>query len=357
VTRPGSAPKGAPKRRKGENSPHDHGYKLLFSQPKVIEELLRGFLPAYWIERLDFSTLRRGNGSVVTDDLRERHDDVIWSLRWKDKNGREHRFWIYILLELQSKPDRYMAVRLLTYVGLLLQDLIRTKKLEPEGLLPPILPIVLYHGKPRWWSPLNLASLFAPVPREIKRHLPQLSYRLLDAGRLPLDLPNLRDNLVAATLRLETAEAREAVSRLEDLRVLVPADLQRIFDIWLDGRFRRYPFGATIPPGTINLGSATMLEETFREWEQKMLRQGRQEGRREGRQEGRREGRQEGQVEGMQKMVLETLRQRFGPVPQDIRRRVREISSASELTKLNRRILTAKSLRDTGLVSGRDPVG
>lgn len=80
-----------------------------------------------------------------------------------------------------------------------------------------------------------------------------------------------------------------------------------------------------------------MLEETFRDWERKM------------RQEGRREGRQEGQVEGMQKMVLETLRQRFGPVPQSIRRRIREISSASELTKLNRRILTAKTLRDTGL--------
>jgi predicted transposase YdaD len=341
VTRPSRERQGATARRKGENSPHDHGYKLLFSQPKVIEELLRGFLSARWVERLDFSTLRKGNGSVVTDDLRERHDDVIWSLSWRDDRGKEHRFWLYLLLELQSTPDRYMAVRLLTYVGLLLQELIRTKKLEPDGLLPPVLPIVLYHGKPRWWPPLDLASLFAPVPREVRRHLPQLSYRLLDAGRLPLDRPGLHDNLVAATLRLETAEAREAVSRLEDLRILVPADLQRVFDIWLDNRFRRYPFGATIPPGTINLESATMLEETFREWEQKM--------RREGRQEGRREGRQEGQVEGMQKMVLQALRQRFGPVPQDVRRRVREISSSTELTKLHRRVLTASSLQETDL--------
>jgi predicted transposase YdaD len=80
-----------------------------------------------------------------------------------------------------------------------------------------------------------------------------------------------------------------------------------------------------------------MLEETFREWEQKMRR------------EGRREGRQEGQVEGMQKMVLQTLRQRFGPVPQDVRRRVREISSSTELTRLHRRALTAKSLQETDL--------
>ena len=336
-----SSQKDAPRRRKGGNSEHDHGFKLLFSQPKVVEEFLRGFLSASLVERLDFSTLRRGSGSVVSDDLRERHDDVIWGIRWKDGEG-EGRFWIYLLLEFQATPDRFMAVRLLTYVGLLLQDLIRRKELEPGGLLPAILPVVLYHGKPPWRGPLDLASLFAWVPRELRRYLPRLSYRLLDAGRLGLDHPDLRDNLVAATLRLETAEPKQAVSRLKDLDVLVPADLRRIFDIWLNRRFRRYPFAGTIPPGKIKLGSATMLEETFIEWEQKM--------RQEGRREGRREGRQEGQVEGMQKAALEMLRQRFGPVPQVVRRSVREISSPAELTKLTRKILTATSLQETGLL-------
>ena len=85
-----------------------------------------------------------------------------------------------------------------------------------------------------------------------------------------------------------------------------------------------------------------MLEETFREWERKMLQQGRREG--------RREGRQEGPIEGLQKAVLEMLRQRFGRVPQAVRQRVREISSSSELTKLTRRILTANSLQETGLL-------
>ncbi|HYO16827.1 MAG TPA: Rpn family recombination-promoting nuclease/putative transposase [Thermoanaerobaculia bacterium] len=364
MTRSTTGKRGAPRTRKGGNSEHDHGFKFLFSKPHLVEALLRGFLPASWVEQLDFSTLRRGRGSYVTDDLRERHDDIIWSLRWKDDRG-EHWFWIYLLLEFQSTPDRFMAVRLLTYVGLLLQDLI-DKELEPGDLLPPVLPIVLYHGKPKWRASLDLASLFAPVPREVQRHLPQLSYRLLDAGRLPLDDPELRDNLLAATLRLETAELRQASSRLEDLKVLVPPELRRIYNIWLDRRFRRYPFAGRIPRGKINLESAAMLEETFREWEQKMRQEGRHEGRQEGRQEGlqkglqkglqrgrregRQEGRREGEVEGMQKIALEMLRQRFGPVPQEVRRRVREISSSSELTKLTRRILTARSLQETDLL-------
>jgi len=81
-----------------------------------------------------------------------------------------------------------------------------------------------------------------------------------------------------------------------------------------------------------------MLEETFREFEQKV------------RQEARQEGRREGEVEGMQKMAVEMLRQRFGRLPQAVRERVLAISSTAKLKKLTRRIMTANSLQETGLV-------
>jgi predicted transposase YdaD len=100
-----------------------------------------------------------------------------------------------------------------------------------------------------------------------------------------------------------------------------------------------------------------MLEETFKEFERKVRQEARQEGRREGRREGRQEGREEGQQKArkeaqveMQKLVLEMLRDRFGPVPQAARQRVKGISSLPELRKLTRRILTANSLQETGLL-------
>ena len=42
---------------------HDHSYKLLFSHPRMVEDLLRGFVHEEWVERIDFSTLERVNGS------------------------------------------------------------------------------------------------------------------------------------------------------------------------------------------------------------------------------------------------------------------------------------------------------
>ena len=49
---------------------HDEGYKLLFSHPRMVEDLLLGFVQEEWVERLDFSTLERVSGNYVSDDLR-----------------------------------------------------------------------------------------------------------------------------------------------------------------------------------------------------------------------------------------------------------------------------------------------
>ncbi|HMQ14217.1 MAG TPA: Rpn family recombination-promoting nuclease/putative transposase, partial [Candidatus Competibacter phosphatis] len=101
---------------------HDASYKLLFSHAKMVEDLLRGFVPQSWVQALDFSTLEKVNASYVTDDLRDRHDDVVWRVRFQ-----EHWLYVYLLLEFQSTVDRFMAVRILSYTGLLYQDLIRSQ--------------------------------------------------------------------------------------------------------------------------------------------------------------------------------------------------------------------------------------
>ena len=95
---------------------HDHSYKLLFSHAEMVRDLIQGFIHEEWVDQLDFSTLEKVSGSYVSDDLREREDDVIWRLRW----GKEW-IYVYLLLEFQSTVDNYMAVRMMTYIGLLYQ--------------------------------------------------------------------------------------------------------------------------------------------------------------------------------------------------------------------------------------------
>ena len=65
-------------------SPHDPSYKQFFSNPDMVASLLRDLVPEDFVNDLDFSTLEQCSGSYVTDDLRDRHDDIIWRVRWRD---------------------------------------------------------------------------------------------------------------------------------------------------------------------------------------------------------------------------------------------------------------------------------
>jgi predicted transposase YdaD len=62
-------------------SPHDNAYKHVFSHPRAVADLLRGFVHEDWVAQLDYTTLEKVSGSYVTDDLRDREDDIIWRIR------------------------------------------------------------------------------------------------------------------------------------------------------------------------------------------------------------------------------------------------------------------------------------
>ncbi len=137
---------------------HDHSYKHLFSHPELVRDLLLGFIKEKWVEKLDLNTLEKVNGNYISDDLREREDDIIWRVRLG-----ESWIYVYLLIEFQSTDERYMALRLLTYVGLLYQDLQKSRQLLPNGKLPPVLPVVLYNGSKKWKAPLTIKKLIQNV--------------------------------------------------------------------------------------------------------------------------------------------------------------------------------------------------
>jgi hypothetical protein len=163
---------------------HDPSYKLLFSHPQMVRDLLVGFVAEPWVAELDFATLEQVSGSYVADDLRDREDDLRWRVRFRDR-----WLYLYLVLEFQARVDPFMAVRLLTYIGLLYQDLIRQGVTAATGKLPPVLPIVLYNGKPRWTAATELLDLIEPAPGRLADYAPRLRYLLLDEGAIDESAP------------------------------------------------------------------------------------------------------------------------------------------------------------------------
>src|SRR5436309_15926794 len=62
----------------GAVAEQDSGYKLLFSHPEMIEDLIRGFVREDWVRDLDFSTLEKVPGNYVAPNLMPRESDVVW---------------------------------------------------------------------------------------------------------------------------------------------------------------------------------------------------------------------------------------------------------------------------------------
>ena len=286
---------------------HDAAYKTLFSHPRVVGDLLRGFVPEPWTDALDLDSLEKLPADFASDDLhRQRRADAVWRVRFRDE-------WLYVLvlLEFQSTEDRYMALRILVYTGLLHQDLLRRGAAGPHGLLPPVLPIVLYNGAPPWKAEADVSRLIAPVNEDLARYQPSQRYLLLDEGRLgDEDLPER--NLVSAIVRLEGSRSAADVLRMlgvlaQWLRGSDDVELQRAFGAWVWSVVMPRQVDAEALPEGPDLAHVqgfeevpTMLAERVQEWYEEKRREGLRAGRAEGLAAGLKQGLEEGREKGLE---------------------------------------------------------
>jgi hypothetical protein len=225
---------------------HDSSYKFLFSNPELVRDLIMGFIPDEWLQSLDYSTLEKVPGSYISDDFKQREDDIVW----KVKVGGDW-VYLYLLMEFQSSVDKYMALRMMVYIGLLYQDLIKRGEVLEDGRLPPILPIVLYNGSQKWTAPTNISELIPVVPGLVSQFTPSLHYLLIDENNYTdSELASLH-NLVAAVFRLEHASSPSAVSELTNLLadwLSDRPDLRRMFALWIRATLmRKQEYGIVMP--------------------------------------------------------------------------------------------------------------
>jgi len=309
---------------------HDHSYKQLFSHSELVRDLLTGFVQEAWIDDLDLSTLERCNNSYVSDDLRGREDDAIWRVRC-----REDWIYVYILIEFQSTVDRFMAVRLMTYIGLLYQDLIRTDSLlKNDSKLPPVLPLVLYNGKQIWNSAISVQDLIQQVPGGLSKYRPTLTYLLLDESRHNLQGVSA-DNLVAAIFRLEQSrtpsDVHDMVRKLiEWLKNPEQTSLRRSFAVWIRRVLLpvRLP-GQTLPEVNNLMEVDAMLAERVKEWTYEWEEKGMQK------------GMQKGEVG----ILLRQMHLKFGKLDAEVLAMV-ESAGAEQLLVWSEHILSAKTVEE-----------
>lgn len=275
--------------------PSDTGYKQLFSFPELARELLRVAVPQGWTKKVCPSDFVRLNASYVSPNGTHRDDDVVWCVH------RFRRPSIYMLIEFQSIPDKWMATRMQGYAALLSDDLIKARR-ATHGKEPLLLPIVVYSGREAWPYRKSLGAFRPQAPPGLESLQPELNYVLIDRSIGP--------GVIRAVLEID---------RADDEATDIPA-LTRLLSVWLERQHNdllsrtltawvQMRLSAQFPDADLGRALtmekiAMMFEHDFRNYtevlEYRTLLRGRREGREEGLREGLQEGRQEGRQEGLQ---------------------------------------------------------
>ena len=188
-----------------EHRIHDSGYKKLFSNKTFFRQLMETFVHEDWVKEIDFDSCETLDKSFVSDHYKQTESDLIYRVKLKDQD-----LIVFILMEFQSAPDRWMALRMLNYISNFYMDLIESNKKQKE--LPPLFPIVLYNGSARWTAPVRFQDLVKQSQRFGRFGVRFEYFKLAENEYTPEQLLGIRN--IVSTLFL--AETDDHVERLMD---------------------------------------------------------------------------------------------------------------------------------------------
>jgi hypothetical protein len=160
---------------------HDKLVHRVLVNPESATDLLRRHLPETISQALRWNTLKQLDRSFVDEALRGTEADFLYQVEHASGNDS---VWLYVLVEHQSAPDKWLRFRLLRYCCRIWE---MNRDQQPElSELWPIVPLVFYQGRDRWTYTTELAELFAESVRDWPG-VPRFSHELVDQSGIEPD--------------------------------------------------------------------------------------------------------------------------------------------------------------------------
>ncbi len=321
-------------------APHDTYFRESFSRRDIAEDFLRHHLPAPLLAELDLATLEVSKDTYVSTELRTAYSDLVYRVRCRDGE-----LVIYLLFEHKSSPDHWTLLQLLRY---LVAEGDQYRKQHPEARhLPPIYPLVIYHGASQWRSPTHFHDLIRPLPAVLAPFVPQFQCALHDiSARTSAEIKG--DVLTRlAQLALRDIFSEQPVERLRELLGLIARvnDQGTALEI-LESLLRYYVQGTQrVDEHDVRVllqqtPSGDPLMQTFID---RYIEQGRAQGWEQGQEQGREQGIEQGKQQGEAAVLLRLILLKFGPPSPAVYRLV-SAADPETLLRWSERILTAESV-------------
>jgi predicted transposase/invertase (TIGR01784 family) len=325
---------------------HDSFFPSAFGRAELAADFLQHYLPAPVAAVLDPdpTSLTRRPETYVDPNLSPLAADLVYDARLRD--GRPAV--VYVLFEHKSRPEPLVAFQLLRY-----QVQIWYEDVKAGRPLMPIIPIVVYHGRPRWRVPVTFGALF-DGPEALRCYWPEYRYEVTDVSHLP---PAELRGAVATQIALRAMRSVWASRLLLELRAIAavlwaPGDRQLALEIL--GLVLKYVMDAAKDADeTVVMRAMAEAPPEAQEVAVTIAEKLRQEGRQQGIERGIEQGMDQGQRQGLLKGIRTSLNLRFGADGLALMPELSAVTDTATLDAVNDAILTARTIDDIRAVCRR----
>lgn len=205
---------------------------------------------------------------------------------------------LYIIVEHQSKPEKWMPLRINKYVALIIDRYLHKK-------IPAIYRIVIYNGRKKYPYSLDLAELVG-APLELAKELSSQHTQLIDLGQIDDEQLKQNQNIGVLEFVLKHTYEKDMLPFLQE----IIDKLKRLTQIGYDN------YLSTVLKYAMDRGEiknrqafyklvATRISTEIGGTLMTLSEQLRYEGRQEGRQEGLQSGRLEAKLEVAERLLAE----------------------------------------------------
>jgi predicted transposase/invertase (TIGR01784 family) len=330
------------------NTPHDTIVRKALEDMHVVRNLLQHELPEQIAAQMDFSTTERIDGSYISKSMRSTYRDLVFRVQFKVKDdGKCNHAYIYTLFEHKSYMDDWCSLQLLKYM-VAQWEIFHTA--HPKEKLPPIIPLVLYHGKRGWHRRGILDLINIEDPAALRPYTPTFDYVLWDVAHMDrerLDFTLGTRAFLEILHHIKRSSLGQAFPRIARMLEMSSDDRHSVLE--KIEMYLRYAVscGDHIDEATIqqSLKDSNITEELMATLAQKWMNEGEARGKAIGKEEGKAIGKEQGIIGGQSTLLRKLIKLRFGQIPPYVEARLSEANS-EQLERFAENVLTATTAEE-----------
>ncbi len=293
------------------NNPHDSYFKLILARPDAVTDFLINYLPPEVVAQLDLSAPELMKDSFVDPELQQHFADLLYRVGLKSGGAA----YVGILFEHKSAPDKLVSFQVLRYKVRIWEPMIRQK----VSTLPPIFPIVVYHGRSPWQVARNFGALIAAeATSPLQKYEPQFEYYLVDLSALSDEEIKGAVFLRVGLLLLKYIFTRRLWGQLPLILGLLPVPEQSALEYFSTSmryvEFVRGRMTESIFQEVVFTAFPALGEKLMQAFNASWIEQGIQQGIQQGRQD------------GIAALTLRLLQRRIGKVSAETETRIHALS-------------------------------